>query len=114
MTITIIIVLDKTQQHQDKNVDTEETLKRGLRNSRSQGLLSTPKPYRRVKIEYDGCDAVQYCSVWFKLFNLNLIKCFLLQNVTTPAGRAIHLNTRQNTELSPGQKKTESKSAATR
>ena len=69
MTITIIIVLDKTQQHQDKNVDTEETHKRGLRNSRSQGLLSTPKPYRRVKIEYDGCDAVQYSAA----FGLNYL-----------------------------------------
>ena len=62
--ITIIIVSDKTQQHQDKNVDTEETQKHsGLRNSRSQGLLGTPKPYRRVKIENDGCSTMmQKCS----------------------------------------------------
>ena len=58
--ITIIIVSDKTQQHKDNNVDTEETLKRGLRNSRSQGLLGTPKPYRRVKIKYDGCSSAAF------------------------------------------------------
>merc|ERR1712110_1122324 len=55
---------DKTQQHQDKNVDTEETQKhRGLRNSRSQGLLGTPKPYRMSPTQPASRQSISYSPI---------------------------------------------------
>ena len=103
------------------NIKTKMLIQKRLRNTEdcvtvaAKACLALPNLIGELKLKMMDA-AVKWCRIAVQtISNLSSIKCFLLQNVPDPARvPAIHLNTRQDPELSPGQKKTESKSTAAR